>query len=206
MTSLLTNVLGEGSSAVVTALIPDLDHFRGSFGAKHVIPLWRDAEATQPNITHGVLEVIDEILKHTVSSDDLFAYCYAVLATPRYVKEFWDELKIPGLRVPITKDPDLFERVVTVGRKLIWLHTYGERFVPVGQRAGKIPSGTARCRVGTPTTVADYPTKPAYDVGTQELRIGSGIFENVRQEVWEFSVSGLEVVQSWLAYRMKDGA
>jgi hypothetical protein len=24
---------------------------RGSFGAKHVIPLYRDAEATQPNIT-----------------------------------------------------------------------------------------------------------------------------------------------------------
>lgn len=206
LTSLLTNVLGEGSSAVVTALIPDLDHFRGSFGAKHVILLWRDAEATQPNITHGVLEAIGAVLKRIVSSDDFFAYCYAILATPRYVKEFWDALKTPGLRIPITKDADLFERVVAVGRQLIWLHTYGDRFVPSGQKAVRIPTGTARCKVGTPTTAADYPTKPAYDVGIQELRIGGGIFENVRQEVWEFSVSGLKVVQSWLAYRMKGGA
>jgi hypothetical protein len=28
----------------------------------------------------------------------------------------------------------------------------------------------------------------------------------VWQEVWEFSVSGFEVVKSWLAYRMKKGA
>ena len=120
-------------------------------------------------------------------------------------KQQWEKFKnLPN--IPITKDTDLFERVVAVGRKLIWLHTYGDRFVPNGKKAGRISTGTARCKVGTPTTAAHYPTKPAYDVGTQELRIGGGIFENVRQEVWEFSVSGLKVVQSWLAYRMKAGA
>lgn len=205
MTSLLTSVLGEGSSAVVTSCIPDLHHFCGR-GAKDVIPLWRDAEAIQPNITHGVLEDIGATFKREVSPEELFAYCYTILATPRYVKEFWNELETPGPRIPITKNADLFARVVAVGRQLIWLHTYGDRFVPVGKKAGRVPTGTARCKTGTPTTAADYPTKTAYDVGTQELRIGSGIFENVRQEVWEFSVSGLKVVQSWLAYRMKDGA
>jgi len=205
MTSLLTSVLGEGSSAVVTSCIPDLHHFCGR-GAKDVIPLWRDPEATQHNVTHEVLEFIGAAYKCEVSPEDFFAYCYAILATPRYVKEFWSELERPGPRIPITKDADLFKQVVAVGRKLIWLHTYGERFVPSGKKAGKIPTGTARCRIGTPTTTADYPTKPAYDVGTQELRIGSGIFANVRQKVWEFSISGLKVVQSWLAYRMKDGA
>lgn len=39
MTSLLTGLLGPGPAAVVTNLVPDLDHFRGSFGAKHVILL-----------------------------------------------------------------------------------------------------------------------------------------------------------------------
>ena len=42
LTSLLTNVLGPGPAAVATALVPDLDHFRGSFGARAVIPLWCD--------------------------------------------------------------------------------------------------------------------------------------------------------------------
>jgi hypothetical protein len=36
--------------------------------------------------------------------------------------------------------------------------------------------------------------------------IGDGIFGAVPEEVWEFEVSGLKVVQSWLAYRMKKRA
>lgn len=205
MTSLITSVLGEGASAVMTSCTPDLHHFCGR-GARDIIPLWHDTEGTQPNITQGVLEAINATFKREVSPEDFFAYCYALLATPKYVKEFWNELETPGPRMPITKDADLFERVVAIGCKLIWLHTYGERFVPAGKRAGRIPNGTARCRLGIPTTAADYPTRFSYDVGTQELRVGEGIFENVRQEVWNFSVSGLEVVKSWLAYRMRDGA
>ena len=50
LTSLLTEILGDGPAAVVTAYIPDLHHFRGSYGGKHVIPLWRDAAATQPSM------------------------------------------------------------------------------------------------------------------------------------------------------------
>jgi hypothetical protein len=53
LTSLLTDVLGEGPAAVATAFIPDLHHFRNR-GAKDVIPLWRDFEATEPNVTAGV--------------------------------------------------------------------------------------------------------------------------------------------------------
>ncbi|MDH6106740.1 N-6 DNA methylase [Anabaenopsis tanganyikae CS-531] len=206
MTSLLTNVLGEGSAAVVTALIPDLDHFRGSFGAKHIIPLWRNSQANQPNITPRLLEVISNILNCNIHPQDFFAYCYAILATPKYVKEFWHELETPGPRIPITKNRDLFIKVVEIGRTLVWLHTYGERFVPSGKKPGKIPIGRVRCQVGIPNTVNDYPTEFSYDVGTQELKVGKGVFENVRPEVYNFSVSGLEVVKSWLAYRMRDGA
>jgi hypothetical protein len=206
MTSLLTNVLGEGASAVVTALIPDLHHFRGSFGGKNIIPLWRNSQANQPNITPGVLEVISNILNCNIHPEDFFAYCYAILATPKYVKEFWHELETPGPRIPITKNRDLFIKVVEIGRTLVWLHTYGERFVPSGKKPGKIPIGKVRCQVGIPNTVNDYPTEFSYDVGTQELKVGRGVFENVRPEVYNFSVSGLEVVKSWLAYRMRDGA
>jgi len=205
MTSLLTNVLGEGASSMVTSCIPDLHHFCGR-GAKDIILLWRDSKATEANITNGVLEVINTTIRREVSPEDFFAYCYALLATPRYVKEFWNELETPSPRIPITKNADLFVRVVAMGRKLIWLHTYGERFVPTGKKVGKIPTGTARCKIGIPTTEKDYPDKFAYDVGTQELKVGGGVFSNVRQEVWAFSISDLDVVKSWLAYRMKKGA
>src|SRR5690349_9535772 len=104
MTSLLTNVLGKGPAAVATTLVPDLDHFRGSFGAKHVIPLWRDAAATEPNITVDLLDALILVYGEAVIAEDLFAYCYALLATPAYVERHWDELTIPGPRVPVTKD------------------------------------------------------------------------------------------------------
>ena len=205
MTSLLTKVLGHGQSSVITAEIPDLDYFCGR-GAKDIIPLWRNSQANQPNITPGVLEVISNILNCNIHPEDLFAYCYAILAIPKYVKEFWHELETPGPRIPITKNRDLFIKVVEIGRTLVWLHTYGERFVPNGKKPGKIPIGKVRCQVGIPNTVNDYPTEFSYDVGTQELKVGRGVFENVRPEVYNFSVSGLEVVKSWLAYRMRDGA
>jgi hypothetical protein len=206
LASLLTNVLGEGPASVATALIPDLDHFRGSFGAKHVIPLWRDAQAVQPNVTHGVLHALAQQYRHPVSAPDLFAYAYAALATPEYVRRFWDELTIPGPRLPITQDAALFDRAVALGCRLLWLHTYGERFVPPGERLGRIPPGQARCLVGTPAAPQDYPESYRYDAANQELYIGKGRFAPVRPEVWEFSVSGLQVVKSWLDYRMKRGA
>jgi hypothetical protein len=89
---------------------------------------------------------------------------------------------------------------------LLWLHTYGERFVPPGERAGRIPPGQARCLVGTPPSLQGYPDSYRYDAGNQELFVGRGKFAPVRPDVWEFSVSGLQVVKSWLDYRMKRGA
>lgn len=201
MTSLLTKVLGEGPSAVVTTLIPDMDHFSNR-GAKDVIPLWRDVTGTDPNITKGVLETLKTTFNHPVSPEDFFAYCYALLATPSYVEHFWDELTVPGPRAPITKDFTLFSQAVVLGRKLIWLHTYGERFVPSGRKAGRIPAGKARIEIGTPTDAGVYPETFTYDAAKQELHVGKGLFVNVRPEVYNFSVSGLGVVKSWLAYRM----
>lgn len=40
----------------------------------------------------------------------------------------------------------------------------------------------------------------------RELHVGDGVFAPVSAEVREFSVSGLDVVGSWLDYRMKEGA
>ncbi|HVW64990.1 MAG TPA: type ISP restriction/modification enzyme [Nitrosospira sp.] len=44
----------------------------------------------------------------------------------------------------------------------------------------------------------------SYDEVTQTLHVGDGRFKPVAPEVWEFEVSGLKVVQSWLGYRMKN--
>ena len=47
------------------------------------------------------------------------------------------------------------------------------------------------------------PEKFAYDPETWTLTAGTGTFAPVAPEVWEFEVSGLKVLRSWLGYRMK---
>ena len=90
-----------------------------------------------------------------VGPEDLFAYCYALLASPAYVGRFSEELTIPGPRVPLTKDPALFRQGAALGTVLIRLHTYGERFAKAGHPAAL--QGSARCTRPVGETVADYP-------------------------------------------------
>jgi hypothetical protein len=206
LTSLLTGVLGVGPAATVTANIPDLHHFRGSFGGKDAIPLWRDAEATQPNIATGLLESLSQRLGGAVSAEDLFVYAYALLATPAYVERFSEELTIPGPRLPITNDAALFRDVAAAGQRLIHLHTFGERFVPIGQAPGNIPRGRARTIREIPVDHDNYPHSYFYEEESCHLRVGDGEFGPVERSVFEFSVSGYKVIPSWLSYRMRAGA
>lgn len=206
MTSLLTGVLGDGPAAMATHLVPDMHHFRGSYGAKDVIPLWRDSAASEPNVTLGLLELFADALGCEVTPEGLFAYAYALLSAPSYVGRFSEELEIPGPRLPLTTRPELFARTVELGRRLIWLHTYGERFVPTGERAGAVRQGRARAVTPVPASQDSYPESHSYDVETLELHVGEGVFAPVEPNVRGFSVSGLDVIGSWLDYRMREGA
>ena len=144
LTSHIGDVLGSGPGSIVTDSPPDMHHFSGR-GGKDVIPLWRDAEAQKPNVTEGVVESLG-----AGSPEDIFAYCYALLTAPDYTARFSDELEVPGSRIPLTRDRKLVERAVVLGRELIWLHTFGERFIPPGHAAGAVPKGRAEAQKAVP--------------------------------------------------------
>ncbi|MDA8262936.1 MAG: N-6 DNA methylase [Actinomycetota bacterium] len=201
LTSLLTGVLGEGPAATVTALMPDLHHFRGSFGGRDVVPLWRDAAATSPNVTAGLLDALSVEYGLQVRAEDLFAYCYALLASPAYVERFREELEVPGPHIPLTSDPEQFDRTVALGRQCIWLHTFGA-YRTGGSVWGDL-DGSARCITPVPPDAARYPDRYAYDERRQALAVGTGEFAPVSPAIWTFTVSGFPVVRSWLDYRMR---
>jgi hypothetical protein len=203
LTSLLTTVLGAGPAATVAASPPDLHHFRGSFGGKDVVPLWRDAEAREPNITGGLLELMGEELRRPVEPEDLFAYIYSLLASPAYADRYSEELSIPGPRVPVTRNTTLFTAGVDLGKRLLWLHTFGERCVPEGERRGRVPAGRARALIAIPSQPDRYPEDFTWDEEREVLRVGTGEIGPVDRAVWELSVSGLQIVSSWLGYRMR---
>jgi len=211
LTALFNHPLGRGPACVAGSVVPDRHCFRGSFGGRDNMPLYRDPDATQPNVAPALFRMLRQ-QQRKVSPEDLVSYFYAVLAHPPYTERFWDELETCEIRVPITKDPKLFREGVAIGRRLIWLHTYGERLVPDGRIPGDVPAGAARCLAPVPAKPEHYPESFAYDPAAREIRIGAndlfaepaGRFGPVSREVWEFEVSGLKVVQSWLAYRMRD--
>jgi predicted helicase len=199
--SLLTKVIGVGPAIGASAHLPDLDIFCGR-GGKDIIPLYRDLEGTQPNITAGLLKFLGDRFGSLVSAEELAAYVYAVLGCQAYTSRFWNELETPGPRIPITKNSELFQKAAKLGRKLIWLHTYGERFLP-SKSEMEIPSGAAKAIQGISNDPAKYPEMFKYDPIAKEIHVGEGRFGPVPPQVWNFEISGLKVVQSWLAYRMK---
>ncbi|MCJ8519079.1 hypothetical protein ABID21_002212 [Pseudorhizobium tarimense] len=204
-TTLLSTALGFGQGLVACSAIPDLHHFRGSFGGKDVIPLYRDHSGTEANVTVGLLDVVGKAYNATPTAEDLAAYVYAILGGQSYTRRFWNELETSGPRVPITKDSIIFGKAVELGRRLIWLHTYAERFRDA-ERGDEVPQGKATTIKGVSSDTANYPEQFGYDAVAREIHVGDGRFGPVLPEVWEFEVSGLKVVQSWLGYRMKKRA
>ena len=198
LTILTSTKIGRGPALTVTPYVPDLDHFSGR-GAKNVMPLYRDPGGRMPNVAKGLLDLIGDRLGTEVSPEDLLAYVHALAGTAAFTERFGDELAEAAgpIHIPITTDQTLFQRAVELGRDLLWWHTWGERFAPA--RHTRLPPGHAQ----QITPVAGMPEKFGYDPDTQLLTVGTGTFGPVSPEVWDFEVSGLKVVNSWLGYRMK---
>ena len=152
--------------------IPDLHHFRGSYGAKEAFPLYRNADAKEANIVPGLLGLLGKAYKCKVTPEDFLAYVYGVLAQPAFTGRFQKELETRELRVPITKDAALFKKARKVGARLLWLHTYGEQFVPKGKQKGKVLPGKAKCTKAVPGKSSDYPESFEYNNAAQTLRVG----------------------------------
>ena len=204
MTSLLTGRIGSGPAAVATPYVPDLHHVRGSYGAKDVIPLYRDASGT-PNADRRLLGALSQAVGLEVAVEDLFAYCYGVLAGADYSDRFAKELESPGPRIPITTDPSLFREMASHGRSLLRIHTWGERFREV--ESAEISSTESAPRwQEAPTVLPESGRACSYDAETETLRVADGVLVGLPQEVWEFEVSGMKVLPKWLAYRTLAGA
>ena len=174
-----------------------MDYFSGR-GAKDILPLYRDAAATQPNVHPQLLTVLGQALGNPVTAEDFAAYLYAVLAQPAFTARFRTELATRELRVPLSTDAALFQRAVLLGRELLFLHSFGERFAD-GQHW---PAPLVKCQKAVPGN--QLPEKFAYDAARQVISVDSGEFGPVSREVWIYEVSGLNVVQSWLGYRMRN--
>jgi len=196
-----------GPALTFTGLIPDLHHYKGSFGGR-TFPLWHNREASVPNIPPNLLTYLGQRYQREVSAEGLFAYIAAIVAHPAFTTRFRADLVQPGLRIPLTADADTFAAAAELGRTVIWLHTFGERFAnPQQGRPAAPPRLPADARPHIPAAGA-IPQEPAampdtieYDETNQRLLIGSGYVERVTPQMWEYEVSGKHVLRQWFSYR-----
>ncbi|MCQ3811611.1 MAG: N-6 DNA methylase [Acidimicrobiia bacterium] len=195
-----TMPLGNGPVLVVTPYVPDMACFRGSYGDRSMMPLYRDSSGQDANITAGLLETLSQLLGIQVTPEDLLAYVYALGGTAAFSTRFAEELAegASPVHLPVTTSPDLFQQAVGIGRSLLYWHSWGERFTPPGE--SHLPNGSAQEIVPVEGMPDQFDFKPT----SQHLTVGTGVFGPVSAEVWEFEVSGLKVLRSWLGYRMKN--
>jgi len=210
LTALEAHSPSSGPSVTFTGLVPDLHHYKGSFGGR-AFPLWRDAAGTQPNVLPALLSYLTGAHGQDASADDVMAYIAAVLAHPVFTSRFAPDLLQPGLRVPLTADAALFAEAVELGREVVWLHSYGERFAdPAAGRparpprlprddAPRIPEDGA-----IPGAPEPLPEDISYDRERRRLLIGEGYVDNVPPAVWAYEVSGKPVLRQWFSYRRRD--
>ena len=185
-----------GPALVATPYVPDLNSFNNRGGL--AFPGYRDKFALEPNLPGGLYEALTERLGFDVDTEQVLGYLYGILGTSAYTNYLTAHV-IPIASppaVPITSDSDLFRQVGSLGHDLIWWHTWGERFT--SDKRSVLPNGSAT----ELDAISDYPNDFSYLDGI--LSVGTGKFGPVSPEVWEFEVSGLKVVKSWLGYRMWD--
>ncbi|MGJ0390263.1 type ISP restriction/modification enzyme [Microbacterium sp. CGR1] len=194
LTTLTSTTLGRGPVLTATPYVPDLDHFKNR-GAKDIFPMWRDTDATDPNLGPVVLDRLNEVLGDGIGPDEAVQYLYGIGGTAAFSECFAEELAIAAgpVHLPITKDRALFIEVASLGRELLAWHTWGERYTEHTIRLG----AAAEIR-----TIAGKPERFGYDPASQTLAVGDGAIAPVSPEVWDFEVSGMKPVQKWLGYRM----
>jgi hypothetical protein len=196
-----------GPALTATALIPDLHHYHGRGG--RAFPLWANVAATESNLNPALLARLGEAYGRPAAPEDVFAYLAAVAAHPAYTARFAADLIQPGLRIPLTGDPALFAEAATLGREVIWLHTFGERFVDrsAGRRAGPPRMTHSGPRVpaegAIPSDAEHMPDTISYDGASRRLWIGAGYVDNVPPAVWAYEVSGKQVLTQWFSYRRR---
>ncbi|MFK4148340.1 type ISP restriction/modification enzyme [Streptomyces sp. NPDC004065] len=167
-----------GPLLLATSLIPLLRPDR-------VRPLYRRPGAEEPNLAPGLLDHLAVRLGDRPTAVDVLAWA---LATARPGPH--------GPAVPLTADPERWERGVRLGRRTLWLmRRDGER--------PKLPGGRR------PYVRAPLPARPLalrYDRDEEALYLDEGRIAPVPPEAWDFEAGGVRVLEQWFAARTAEGA
>ncbi|MGW3844472.1 type ISP restriction/modification enzyme [Streptomyces sp. NPDC005075] len=197
-----SQVIESGPAVVATALIPDTHHFNGR-GGRSMPLLHPDGTA---NVPVGLLTYLaGELGLEHVTVQDLAAYTIAVAGHTVFTEQFTEELLTPGVRLPLTRSRETWQKAVGIGAEMLWASTYGERYA---DSEGVRPSDNVEFANGDSRQIrylshigTSVPDKLRYDSETETLYVGEGAFAPVPENVWTFDVGGMPILRKWFGYR-----
>ena len=122
-----------------------------------------------------------------VPPEEIFYYIYAVLYSNTYRQKYQEFLKIDFLRVPFTKDYQLFQKLGKLGEQLVGLHLLKSKDLakPIAKFQGKD---------------SNMVEKREYEKGRVYIN-DEQYFEGIKPEVWEYQIGGYQVLDKWLKDR-----
>lgn len=196
-----------GAAVSFTELLPDLHHYAGRGG--RAIPLWRDASGNAANVANGLVEVLRVHTSLDVSSEDIARYVAAICAHDGYARHYRARAMRPEVRVPLTRDADLWRRAVRLGEQVI--KAYAPEWQPAATSSISIASTDETADAGTDdpairrASVGESIHKPdgwTYDSASETLHVGTGTVHPVESAALEYEVGGVAIVPAWLADRV----
>lgn len=196
-----------GPGLYFSALIPDMDAFKGSEGGR-VHPALN--AAGKPNLTSEAERLLTKNFGEHAPAE-LVYYLAGVTGHPGYVRTFDTELQQAGIRVPLTSDAELWSRAVQLGKYVVWLHTYGERGEPLPgmtRVTDKPTDGLYSMPVYEKSMGGAMPEKkptftPGEDDNHGEIAFGASRWSNIKKAVFDYTVGGQQTIGLWAKYRLK---
>lgn len=200
-----------GPGIIFSSLVPDRHHFMGRQGAStRIFPLYLDQACTVSNFSHTLLNFLRMRLQVELTVRDLFAYIACVVGNAGYTSVFSEELhRHRGVRVPLTANPALWREAVAIGRSVIWLHTFGDRY---GDESDGRPRGKPRLPrpqrplvdTGIPYSVEGMPSgRILYDSRSETLLVGHGEIRPVPEHAYGYKVANRNVLERWFRSRAR---
>ena len=205
-----------GPGLYFSAHIPDMNSFKGSEGGRAHPVL---TVSGIPNLTESAAQMLRERFGDNAPGD-LVYYLAALTGHPGYVRTFDEPLQQAGIRVPLTADPELWERAVQLGKQVVWLHTYGERGEPLPgmERLDQRPEGAdytlpysiQDMRKTMPEKKPSFSPNPVDSLSGEQnnpvvgtVSFGKARCENVEKRVFDYTIGGNQVLGLWAKYRLK---
>ncbi|MDE0014412.1 MAG: DNA methyltransferase, partial [Candidatus Poribacteria bacterium] len=135
-------------------------------------------------------------LPEGVSPEEILAYIYAILYSPKYRKRYYEFLKYDFPRIPLPQDIAQFRTLAALGQRLMDWHLLKD-----GSRLQVAPTGRGVPAVHRFEGEGDGIVEKARYLEGRVWINPTQYFTDVSVEVWEYEIGAYQVCEKWLKDR-----